>query len=145
MIKTLVFLLMCAMFLSSCKAKDDKNLVPASESKSMTENASEAVYRKITAEEAREIMESTENYILLDVRTEEEYKDKRIDGATLIPGSEIADRAESELSDKDAVIFVYCRSGVRSANAAKELVGMGYTCVYDIGGIIDWPYKTVSG
>ena len=83
--------------------------------------------------------------ILLDVRTEQEYQEKHIPGAILIPVQEIENRATSELPDKNVVIFVYCRSGARSANAAKILVGKGYTHIYDIGGIIDWPYETVSG
>jgi LPXTG-site transpeptidase (sortase) family protein len=109
-----------------------------------SENFVESVYRKISAEEAREIMETTENYILLDVRTEEEYKEKRIEGATLIPDYEITNRVESELPDKNAVILIYCQSGRRSESAAKELANMGYTNVYDLGGILDWSYETVS-
>lgn len=105
----------------------------------------EAVYRKITAEEAQDRMQSVENFILLDVRTDEEYKEQRIDGAVLIPDTEIAERAEKELPDKNALILVYCRSGRRSALAANELVNQGYTNVYDFGGIIDWPYDTVNG
>jgi len=102
-------------------------------------------YRRITAEDARRMMEEAEDFILLDVRTEEEYKQQRIDGAVLIPDYEIADRAEAELPDKSALILIYCRSGRRSADSARELIGMGYTNVYDFGGIIDWPYETVSG
>jgi len=102
-------------------------------------------WRTISAEEAHTMMEKSDNYILVDVRTEEEYNDQRIEGAILIPDFEISERAEAELPDKDATILVYCRSGRRSASAAEILVSMGYTNVYDIGGIIDWPYETVSG
>lgn len=105
----------------------------------------EAAYHKISADEAREMMLSTDDFILLDVRTEGEYKEKRIDGALLIPDNEIARRAEAELPDKNGIILVYCRSGRRSKNVAKELVNMGYTNIYDFGGILDWPYETVSG
>jgi len=105
----------------------------------------EPIYRKISAAEAREIMESAKDYILLDVRTEPEFSEQRIEGAILIPDFEIADRAESELPDKDALILIYCRSGRRSANAANELLGMGYTNVYDFGGILDWDYETING
>lgn len=104
-----------------------------------------AEYRKITAEEAKEIMDSGEDYILLDVRTAEEFAESHIDGAILIPDNELGARAESELSDKNATILIYCRSGNRSASAAKELIRMGYVNVYDFGGIMDWPYETVSG
>ena len=109
-------------------------------------NASQTpVYRKITPEEAKQMMEDGEDYILLDVRTEEEYTENRIDGAVLIPDLEIKERAQAELTDKDARILVYCRSGRRSAQAAADLLEMGYTNVYDIGGINDWPYETVEG
>ena len=102
------------------------------------------VYQKITAEQAKAKMDEGEPYILLDVRTEEEFKEQRINGAVLISDGEIKTRAESELPDKGALILVYCRSGRRSANAAHELVEMGYANVYDFGGIIDWPYGTAG-
>ena len=101
-------------------------------------------YRKISAAEAKSMMDEIDGYILLDVRTEEEFLEKRINGSILIPDYEIADRVEKELPDKDALILVYCRSGRRSANASNELCSMGYTNVYDFGGIIDWPYETVA-
>ena len=101
-------------------------------------------YRKISAEEARVIMSESTDYVLLDVRTESEYTEKRIEGAVLIPDYEIKARAEKELTDKDQVILVYCRSGRRSENAARELISMGYTQVYDFGGILDWDYDTVN-
>ncbi|MCL2815637.1 MAG: stalk domain-containing protein [Oscillospiraceae bacterium] len=105
----------------------------------------EAVYRKISAAEAHQMMVSADNFILLDVRTEEEYRNQRIEGAILIPDYEIAAKAESKLPDKNAVILVYCGSGRRSESAARELVGLGYTNVYDFGAISSWPYGTVSG
>ncbi len=77
--------------------------------------------------------------------TEQEFKEKRIPGSVLIPDYELAQRAQAELPDKRQVIFVYCRSGRRSEAAAKELVAMGYNHVYDVGGIIDWPYETTQG
>jgi rhodanese-related sulfurtransferase len=90
------------------------------------------------------MMDDGSPYVLLDVRTPEEYAESHIDGAVLIPDTEIADRADAELIHKDARIYVYCRTGVRSASATKILVDMGYTNVYDIGGIVDWPYGTVD-
>ena len=106
--------------------------------------AEQAAYRKVSAIEAYKMMSELGDYIILDVRTDEEYKEKRIAGAILIPNYEIKNRAEKELPDKSKVILVYCRSGGRSANAARELAGLGYENVYDFGGIIDWPYDTVS-
>ena len=102
-------------------------------------------YRKITAEQAKAIMDSDEPFILLDVRTEEEFIEHRIDGAILIPHTEIGERASAELPDKDALILIYCLRGIRSEAAARELVDIGYTNVYDFGAINDWHFGTVSG
>lgn len=99
-----------------------------------------AEYRKISPQEAKEQMDSGDGYILLDVRTQPEFDEEHIGGAMLIPDTELSARAEQELTDKDATILVYCRSGRRSELAAKELVNLGYSNVYDFGGIIDWPY-----
>ena len=102
-------------------------------------------YMKITAQEAKEIIDREEPYLLLDVRTEQEHSEIRIDGSILIPVADITERALGIIPDKNMVILVYCRSGARSATASETLAKMGYTRVYDIGGIIDWPYETVSG
>ena len=99
-------------------------------------------YKQISAKEAKEIMDSGEEYIILDVRSEEEFAEKHIPGAVLIPHTEIADRAEEELPDKEKNILVYCRSGNRSKIAAQILVDLGYTGVFEFGGINSWPYET---
>ena len=96
----------------------------------------------INAEEAKKIMDTESGYIILDVRTQEEYDEAHIPGAIVIPNTEIEARAESELPDKDQMILVYCRSGRRSKLAADILVELGYTNIYEFGGIIDWPYET---
>ena len=80
---------------------------------------------------------------IIDARTEEEFREGHIENAILIPEYEIAQRAEAELPDKDALILVYCRSGRRSKIASEGLVKLGYTNVKEFGGIIDWPYETV--
>jgi len=97
-------------------------------------------YRKISAQEAKKMLDANPNAILLDVRTEAEYQQKHIPGAILLPDYEVKSRAADVLPDKGALILVYCHSGGRSAGAAKALVGMGYTGVYDMGGIVNWPY-----
>lgn len=97
------------------------------------------VYTKITAEEAYEMMQNQE-VIIIDVRTEAEYKEGFISNAILIPNDEITDTPPEQLPDKDAVILVYCRSGNRSAKAANKLIQMGYTKIYDFGGINRWTY-----
>lgn len=103
-------------------------------------NSEENAYMKLSAEEAKEIMDSTEDYILLDVREEDEYAEGHIKDALLMPYGEITERAENELPDKEQTILVYCRSGRRSAIAAQTLTELGYTNVKDFGGIIDWTY-----
>jgi len=104
-----------------------------------------AKYEKITPEQAKKLMESEKNIIILDVRTPEEYTQRRIKNSVLIPDYELEAAAPQKLADKNQLILVYCRSGRRSEASAKLLVGMGYTNVKDFGGIIDWPYDTVSG
>ena len=125
--KKLVFLLLAVMMLAACG--QDK------------ENNQGAVYVNITAEEAKQIMDTEEGYIILDVRTQEEYDESHIPGAILIPHTEIEARAEEVLTDKDQLILVYCRSGRRSKIAAEALVELGYTNIKEFGGIIDWPYE----
>lgn len=106
------------------------------------QSPSTAKYTDITVEEAKEKIEAR-NVILVDVRTQEEYNEKHIDGAILIPNETITDTQPAELPDKDADILVYCRSGKRSSEAAKKLADMGYTNVYNmLGGINEWPYET---
>lgn len=99
-------------------------------------------YMQITQEEAKNIMDTQTGYVILDVRTEEEFAEGHISGAILIPDYEISKGAENELTDKDQLILVYCRSGRRSKNAASELASLGYTNVKEFGGIIDWQYET---
>lgn len=102
-------------------------------------------YLNISAEEAKKIMESESDYIILDVRTEEEFAEGHIPGAILIPDYEIETKAEQMLTDKNRLILVYCRSGRRSKNAASALAAMGYTNIREFGGIIDWDYETEVG
>jgi rhodanese-related sulfurtransferase len=126
-VKKLIFILLAVMLLTACgQAKG---------------NVQEAVYVNITAQQAKEIMDSQEGYIILDTRTQEEYDEKHIPGAILIPYDEILQKAEGVLPDKDQLILVYCRSGRRSKLAAEDLVKLGYTNIKEFGGIIDWPYE----
>lgn len=99
-----------------------------------------AVYQNITPEEALQRLENEDQIILLDVRTEPEHAEVRIPGSILIPLQTLAEEAPLQLTDKEATIFIYCRSGRRSLEAAEILLELGYTQVYDLGGIIDWPY-----
>jgi rhodanese-related sulfurtransferase len=98
----------------------------------------------ITPAEAKKRLDTEQGIILLDVRTAEEYTAGHIAGSLLIPVEKIAAEAGTKLPDKNAVLFVYCHTGRRSAIAASELVKMGYTQVYDLGGINAWPYEVVT-
>lgn len=104
--------------------------------------AQEEVYMNITAEEAKKLMDTQKDYVILDVRTQEEYEASHIPGAVLIPHDQISDRAEKELPEKDQLILVYCRSGNRSKQASEVLKELGYTKIREFGGIKDWPYET---
>ena len=126
--KKLILLLLAMMLLTACGQHK--------------ENDQGAVYVNITAEEAKQIMDSEGGYIILDVRTQEEYDEGHIPGATQISHEEITEKAEEVLTDKDQLILVYCRSGRRSKIAAEALVELGYTNIKEFGGIIDWPYET---
>ena len=95
----------------------------------------------ITPSQALAKMQENQYAIILDVRTAEEFAYTRIPGATLLPDYDIEERAGYVLPDKDALILVYCRSGIRSRNATYLLISMGYTNVYDFGGINSWPYE----
>ena len=103
-----------------------------------------AVYVNITAAEAKTIMDSQEDYVILDAREQYEYDQGHIPGAIVISHEEILEKAENVLTDKDQLILVYCRSGRRSKLAAEDLVKLGYTNIKEFGGIIDWPYETES-
>ena len=108
------------------------------------ENEKTPTYEQITAEQAKTIMDTEKDYVIIDARTEEEFAEGHIENAILIPEYEIKDRAEKELPDKEQLILVYCRSGRRSKIASEELVKLSYTNVKEFGGIIDWPYETVK-
>lgn len=129
--KKLMFLILTVMLLTGCgQAKEAEQ---------------EVVYMNITAQEAKAVMESQEDYIILDVREQEEYDEGHIPGAILIPHGQIPEKAEQLLQDKDQLLLVYCRSGRRSKIAAESLVELGYTNIMEFGGIIDWPYEVEVG
>lgn len=102
------------------------------------------MYKRITAQQAKERMEQNPKAIILDVRRKMEYDAGHIAGAMLLSNEEIDDYRTDELPDLDAEILIYCRSGNRSANAAMKLIDLGYRNVLDFGGIISWPYGVVA-
>jgi rhodanese-related sulfurtransferase len=126
--KKLILILLAMLLLTACGQN--------------TENNQEATVMNITAQQAKELMDTQTGYIILDTRTQEEYDSGHIPGAILIPYDEVLEKAEGILTDKDQLILVYCRSGRRSKLAANDLVSLGYTNIKEFGGILDWPYET---
>ena len=126
--KKIIPFLMALLLLAGCGAQSE-----------------ESTYRQVNAEEAATMMEEESSYIILDVRTAEEYSEKHIPGAINIPNETIGTEDIPELPDKEQLILVYCRSGNRSKQAAEKLVKLGYTNIVEFGGINDWTGKTVSG
>lgn len=146
---TIIFILLLLIVLvaSSCakneEAEDETEGVTTSES--ADDKASEsASVNTIDADKAIEMMASGDPYVLVDVRTEEEYAEGHIEGALLLPLDQLETLAEEKLPDKDATILIYCRSGNRSAQASVLLVELGYTQIYDFGGIMDWTGEIVK-
>jgi len=106
------------------------------------EAAVNSSYQQISQEEAKEMMD-TKEVIILDVREQSEYDSGHIPGAVLLPvGTIDEDTAAATIPDKDSTVLVYCRSGNRSKTAASALAELGYTGIYEFGGIITWPYET---
>ena len=122
-------ILMALLLLSGCAAQVQK----------------EQSYRQINMDEAIAMMEAESDYIILDVRTPEEFSEKHIPGAINIANETIGSEEIPELPDKDQLILVYCRSGNRSKQASEKLVALGYTNIIEFGGINDWQGEVVSG
>ena len=130
--RKLSILLLCVLLLSACGQGQSGNPT--------TTQKTEAVYMNITAQEAKQIMDTQTGYVILDTREQYEYDESHIPGAVLLPYDQVEEKAEGMLPDKDQLILVYCRSGRRSKIAAESLVALGYTNIREFGGIIDWPY-----
>lgn len=126
--KKIIPFLMALLLLAGCGAQSE-----------------ESTYRQINAEEAATMMEEESGYIILDVRTAEEYSEKHIPGAINIPNETIGTEDIPVLPDMEQLILVYCRSGNRSKQASEKLVKLGYTNIVEFGGINDWTGETVSG
>ena len=102
-------------------------------------------FRQVSMNEAVSIMEEETDYVILDVRTQEEFQEEHIPNAINIPNEAIGSEEIRELPDKDQLILVYCRSGNRSKQASQKLAELGYTSIVEFGGINDWTGETVSG
>ena len=137
--KKILVLLLAMLLLTGCGSNAGQT---ATTDETMEDVGVKGEYVQINAEEAKKLMDTEKGYILLDVRTPQEYESSHIPGAILIPDNEVEERAKRELPDKDQLILVYCRSGNRSKTASQILANMGYTNVKEFGGINDWPYDT---
>ena len=125
-IKQLLVVLLCVLMLcTGCAGNNGQS--------------EESLYSSITMEDAAVLLESENDYLILDVRTEQEYFSGHIPGAMCIPNEDIDETVVEILPDKEQVIFVYCRSGNRSKQAAEKLANLGYTNIVEIGGVKDWP------
>ena len=129
----LVFLLLL-VFTAGCSASG-----PAAD----TEKRSPA-FRQISQEEAKEMMAKDDGHVVVDVRRQDEYDAGHIPGAILIPNESIGCDSPEALPDYDQIILIYCRTGNRSKQAAQKLAGMGYTNIYEFGGITTWTGDVVT-
>ncbi len=142
----IISVILC-IFLTACGNDSSIGIIGGADGPTsiiVADKGEKAMYEQITPEEAKKIMDSGEEHIILDTREEDEYDEGHIEGAILIPYTEIENKAEEMLPDKDKLILVYCRSGRRSKIAAENLVKLGYTNVKEFGGIIDWKYEVVK-
>ena len=132
--KRLVLLALVLLLAAGCSGKEQ----------STAGDGVENTYTQISQEEAREMMDGDDGCILVDVRRQDEYDSGHIPGAICIPNESIADSQPEELPDLDQVILIYCRSGNRSKQAAEKLCRIGYTKLYEFGGILDWTGEIVT-
>ena len=129
-------ILLLAAWLTGC--------APA-EQKPQKEIIAMATYQMISPEEAKEMMDERKDILILDVREEHEYKGGHVPGAKLLVLDQITEEtAAAVIPAKDTTTLIYCRSGRRSKIAAQQLADMGYTNLYEFGGILDWPYDVSS-
>ncbi len=138
-----IILILLCIFLIACGDATSIGIIGGADGPTsiiVAEKGDKVMYEQITAEEAKKIMDSGEERIILDTREQDECDGGHIPGAILIPYTEIENNAEEMLPDKNAQILVYCRSGRRSKIAAEALAKLGYTNVKEFGGIIDWQY-----
>ena len=127
--KKLIPILLSALMFTGCAA---------------TNNSQTNTYRQIAMDEAVDMMAQETGYIILDVRSPDEFAAGHIPGAINVANESIGTGEIPELPDKDQLIMVYCRSGRRSKEAAEKLVKLGYTNIVEFGGILDWTGEVVT-
>ena len=144
--KKILCVLICFVFilLTSCSQHERTSIIGGADGPTqiiISKEEENKMYKQITQQEAKNIMDSNEDFIILDVREQEEFDEGHIPGAILISYTQIYELAKEKLPDKNQQILVYCRSGRRSKIAAQSLAELGYTNVKEFGGILDWPYE----
>ena len=102
-------------------------------------------YTQISQDEAKEMMQKDDGHMIVDVRRQDEFESGHIPGAVCIPNESIGTEQPEQLPDLEQILLIYCRSGNRSKQAAAKLFDIGYTNVYEFGGIIDWTGETEKG
>ena len=132
--KALILLLLLAALLCGCGAEKEEE----------KEETKDMGYTQISQEEAKEMMTRDDGHIIVDVRRDDEFAEGHIPGAICIPVESIEDEMPEELPDKEQIILIYCRSGRRSKVAAAKLGAMGYSNIYEFGGILDWTGEVVN-
>ena len=137
-VRLAAILLFCMIFAACGQAKDDSQTTGDKNQSNAEGSTQEVTYEKISLEEAKQLMKDEEGYIILDVRTKEEFAEGHIPGAICVPNETISDEMPEELPEQEQLILVYCRSGNRSKQASKKLAELGYTNIKEFGGIIDW-------
>lgn len=137
------FLILAGWMLTACTACGTAQ--PSAPPAASSAVSAQASYRQITQEQAKEMMQAEDGHVIVDVRRQDEYDSGHIPGAILIPNETIGTERPPELPDTGRVILIYCRSGRRSKEAAQKLADLGYTNVYEFGGIIDWTGEIVTG
>ena len=134
-----ILILLGSIFFSGCSSCPQENQVMDGDGMFQ-----KLEYTQISQDEARQMMEKDDGHVIVDVRREDEYAEGHIPGAILIPNESIETTPPEELPDFDQIILVYCRSGRRSKEASQKLADMGYSQVYELGGIIDWTGDVVK-
>ena len=137
-VRLAALLLTCMIFAACGQAKSDSQTTGDKNQNNAEGSTQEVTYEQISLEEAKKLMKDEEGYIILDVRTREEFAEGHIPGAICVPNETISNEMPGELPEKDQLILVYCRSGNRSKQASKKLAELGYTNIKEFGGIIDW-------
>ena len=137
------FLLLCLLFTSACGGESGESQPNTNETREVSNMTGS--WTQITQEEAKERMTRNDGHVIVDVRRPDEYEAGHIPGAILVVNEEIGDEQPENLPDLNQILLVYCRSGRRSKEAAEKLARLGYTHIYEFGGILEWTGETVAG